>query len=253
MRQFWSWWIRRRGLIGQLACILYVVQRPLGPYRTVYWRRKRRILAVLLIVLSCAAAVPVPQFVPRPLFVPRPAALPAPVLVPAAAGQSFVPSCDDAREVLPQSTGAGSAAGMTREEATAIDVRAMKQYGQKWCAGTCGMICACPRLVLQWKELQPGEKPDVGKVSTSAKPPPRRGYWETRTINCGPLGVARPNGRFTKEVQVWVDAPEKVKQQPDGTRTVSSRADELNRVPVESKDGRPAAASCPGGGFPGHR
>jgi len=155
-----------------------------------------RILAVLLIVLVCAAAVPVPQFVPRPLFVPRPAALPAPALVRATAGPLLNNGFSDARSVPPQSAGVGSAAGMTA-------------------------------------------------VSTP-------GHWETRTVACGPFGQQRANGRFTKEIQVWVDGPlEKTKQQPASDEGKHPGARPTARP---TGDGLlPAAASCPGGVCPGYR
>jgi hypothetical protein len=152
-----------------------------------------RILAMLLVVISCAAAVPVPQFVPRPHFVPRPDALPAPALVRATAP--------------PQSAGAGSAAGMTKEEAEAIDARALERYGWKLCQGSCGMVCVSHGGGLRWMLLGPGDSPDKGNAGKSPEPPPRRGHFETRTVNCGPFGQQRSSGRFTKEIQVWVDDP----------------------------------------------
>jgi len=152
-----------------------------------------RILAVLLIVLVCAAAVPVPQFVPRPLFVPRPATLPAPALVRATAGQSFVPIGGDARSVPPQSSGVGSAAGM------AVTTPACSPGSHLG---------------------KPPQTADAGVLTTE----PPKGRWETRTVNCGPFGQQRSSGRFTKEIQVWVDG----------------------LLPA-------VASSCPGGVCPGHR
>lgn len=67
-----------------------------------------KILAMLLIVLSCLAAT-----FPQPWPQPRPATLPPPALVRATAGPllTFDSDSGDARIVPPQSAGVGSAAG----------------------------------------------------------------------------------------------------------------------------------------------
>ncbi len=228
MRGFWSWWIRRRGLIGQLACILYVAQRPLGPYRTIYWRRKRRILAVLLIVLSCLAAT-----WPQPWPQPRPATLPAPALVRAAAGQSFVPIDyeDDARSVPPQSAGVGSVAGMTREEAKAIDQRFLEKWHWKLSPGTCGML-GCAVHGGGWIKAA-GEKP---------KEVQRRTHTEYRRA-----GLFR-----RRTIAVEVDDPlEETKRQPSAEEqpTGATVANPAERVAPRSAMPS-AAASCPGGSYP---
>jgi hypothetical protein len=130
------------------------------------------------------------------------------------------------------------------DDARAIDARALARYGWKLCQGSCGMVCASHGGGLRWMLLGPGDRP-IGSASESPEPPPRRGYWESRTVNCGPFGQQRPNGRFTKTIEVWVeDSSEKTQQQPGPDPSASPR-----QQPGAS---RPAAAfSCPGGVCPG--
>ncbi len=193
---------------------------------------------------------------PDPWTILVPVTLPAPVLVRAASGPTPNDRQQgDARIVSPQSADVGSVAGMSREEAKAIDARALARYGWKLCQGSCGMACASHGGGLKWLLLSPGEQPSQGEAGMSDLPPQRRTHTEYRRAGLF--------GRRTITVEVD-DPPEKEKQQPDGTRDVSSFPlsptatfgasggirRELNPVAVES-DGRPAAASsCPGGVCP---
>ena len=132
-----------------------------------------QILAILFIVLSCLAAT-----FPQPWPQPRPATLPPPALVRADAGPTpndptgFPPvgSKGDAREVPPQSSGVGSAAGS----------KSLKQGPSR------------------------SREPGVAGMNPTA-PASFSGRWETRTVNCGPLGQRRASGRFTKTIEVWVE------------------------------------------------
>ena len=152
-----------------------------------------------------------------------PDALPTPALVRATAGQSFVPIGGDARSVPPQSSGVGSAAGM------AVTTPACSPGSHLG---------------------KPPQTADAGVLTTE----PPKGRWETRTVNCGPFGQQRSSGRFTKEIQVWVDGPlEKTKRQPASDEGVRRAA--LPTARLITGDGLlPAvASSCPGGVCPGHR
>lgn len=146
---------------------------------------------------------------PRPW--PQPATSPAP--------DSSVASADGTSGV-PSNTGAGV---LTQEEMTAIDARAIKRYGLKWDKGTCGMICACPRLMLVWKELIGDERPDVGEASTTMKQPPRRTHLEYRR-----------SGLFGRQ-RIAVEVEDT--QQPETSKPSSPRA------PTTAPS--PAASDCP--------
>jgi hypothetical protein len=74
-----------------------------------------------------------------------------------------------------------------------------------------------------------------------------RGYWETRTVPCGAFGQQRANGRFTREVRVWVEGepPEEPTAAASGGAGRSGSSASGNNTQA-AKPATPGVV-CPGG------
>ena len=132
----------------------------------------------------------------------------------------------DVRSVPPQSSGVGSAAGMTREEARAIDARFLEKWHWKLSPGTCEML-GCTVHGGGWIRV--------------AGPTPSKPTTHIEYRRAGLFG----RQRVAVEVE---NAPADAKQQPTSDEGVR-RSDALPTArPTPGDSLLPVAApSCPGG------